>query len=182
MEVPVTRRLVVLLVSLSSLAACGPRVEVHGERSTIATFGRYSTYAWATGALAARSPREAEASLVDWRIRNAVDRGLTAKGYLRTEGGASLLVDYNVATEERDADTFLGYFRYRQMGGARDMGDAYVRGYQEGTLVLYLTDARTRELAYRASAAGVIDEAGDKGRLEDAVSRMLADLPAASAR
>ena len=178
-----TRRLVALLVSLASLAACGPRIEVHGERSTIATFGRYGTYAWATGALAARSPREAEASLVDWRLRNAVDRGLAAKGYARTEGAASLLVDYNVKTVERDADTFLGFFQYRQMGGAKEMGEAYVRGYQEGTLVLYLTDARTGELAYRASATGVIDESGsDKGRLEDAVARMLANLPAASAR
>ena len=178
-----TRRLVALLVSLAALPACGPRVEVHGERSTIATFGRYGTYAWATGATAARSPREAEASVFDWRLRNAVDRGLAAKGYVRTEGAASLLVDYNVATTERDADTFLGYFRYRQLGGAREVGDAYVRGYQEGTLVLYLLDARTGELAYRASATGLMgEEEADKKRLEDAVGRMFEDLPAAMAR
>jgi hypothetical protein len=52
-------------------------------------------------------------------------------------------------------------------------------GYEEGTLVLHLVDTRTRELAYRASATAVIEEGGDRRRLEEAIERMLADLPRA---
>jgi hypothetical protein len=158
---------------------CSPRVEVRAERSRIATFGRYRTYAWARGAAPARSGAEVEASLVDWRIRAAVDRQLAAKGYVRTEGEASLLVDYDVAVEERSADSFGGYFRYRRLGGAKDTSESYVRGYAEGTLVVRLVDSRTRELAYHASASAIVDEGGDKRRLEEAVERMFADLPRA---
>ena len=55
-----------------------------------------------------------------------------------------------------------------------------MQGYQEGTLVLLLVDSRTRELAYRASATGVVDEHGDPRRLEKAIVQMLADLPRAT--
>ena len=126
------QRFVLLFLSLAALPSCGARVDVHAERSTIATFGRYGTYAWSSAALPARSSGESEASVFDWRLRNAVDRGLAAKGYVRTQGDASLLVDYNVATRERETDTFLGYFRYRQLGGAKDLGEAYVRGLRGG--------------------------------------------------
>jgi hypothetical protein len=171
-----------LLACATVVVACGPRVAVHAERSTIATFGRYDTYAWSGAAAPARSVAETEASLVDWRIRNAVDRGLAAKGYVRTTGPASLLVNYDVKVRQQDAYSFREYFRYRQLGGPEGMGSSWVQGYEEGTLVLYLVDARTREPAYRASATAVIASGGDGKRLEDAVGRMLADLPAAMTR
>jgi hypothetical protein len=168
------------LALVAALTACGPRVDVHAERSRIATFPRYGTYAWAIPAAPARSAAETEGSLLDWRIRNAVDRALIAKGYVRTDGAASLLADYDVAVREEHAESFLGYFQYRHRGGTKDMGESAVAGYQEGTLVLHLVDARTRELAYRASATAVIEEGGDRRRLEEAVERMLADLPRAA--
>lgn len=135
----------VAVACLATLHACGPRLGVRAERSTIATFGRYDTYAWSSPPAPARSPQETAASIVDWRIRTAVDRGLAAKGYVRTEGAASLLVDTRV--------------------------DA------QGTLFLLLIDARTQRLAYRASAAGAVDESGDGRRVAEAIDRMLADLP-----
>jgi hypothetical protein len=160
-----------------ALAACGPHVDVRAERSRIATFPRYSTYTWGSPAAPARSSGETEASLLDWRIRNAVERALAAKGYERTDGAATLLVDYDVSTRERNTDSFREYFQYRRTGATQGMGESFVRGYGEGTLVLHLVDARTRELAYRASATGVIDESADRSRLEKAITRMMADLP-----
>ena len=164
---------------LAVLCGCGPRIDVRAERSTIATFGRYGTYAWATPAAPARSAAETEASLLDWRIRNAVDRALAAKGYTRTDGAASLLADYDVALRERNTESGQDNVRYRRQGGTKDMGESFVAGYEEGTLVLQLVDARTRVLAYRASASAVIEPNGDRGRLEKAIEQMLADLPAA---
>jgi hypothetical protein len=158
--------------------ACGPRVDVHGERSRIATFGRYATYAWATPAVPARSAGEQNAALLDWRIRDAVDRGLAAKGYVRREAAGSLLADYDVVTRPEDDASFRDYFRARRGGGDSRLAAA---GYPEGSLVLHLVDARTGEIAYRSSATSVIAADVDRGRLDDAVARMLGDLPAAMA-
>jgi hypothetical protein len=168
------------LLGLVALAACGPRVDVHAERSTIATFARYGTYAWATAAAPARFAGETDASILDWRVRDTVDGELAAKGYRRVVGAASLVIDYDVRTRARDAHTFTDFFNYRRTGGSDRVGAAYVEGYEEGTLVVQLVDARTGVLAYRASATGVIQEQPDPGRLEDAVRRMLADLPRAA--
>jgi len=165
-----TRAGSLLTCLLVVLAACSPRVEVQSERSRIATFSRYRTYVWVSSAVAARTTAEVEASLLDWRIRNSVDRALAAKGYVRTEGSASLLVDYDVVTRERNTDTFREFFRNR-------IEEPFAQGSTEGTLALQLVDARTHEMAYRASATGVIDEHVDRRRLEAAVDRMLADLP-----
>lgn len=170
-------RLALLAAGLGVVPACGPHMDVRAERSTIATFGRYATYAWALPAAPARSARETNAALVDWRIRNAVDRGLAAKGYVRTADAASLFVDYDVAAREQNTEAFQDYFRHRRQGGTKDMGEPFVAGYPPGTLVLQLVDARTRQLAYRASATGAVDEGGDRRRLDEAIERMLADLP-----
>jgi hypothetical protein len=163
-----------------ALQGCGPRVDVHAERSRIATFGRYRTYVWAASVVPARSPGEMDAALLDRRIRDSVDRRLAAKGYLRTEGTGTLLVDYDVRTRTGSSDSFSDYFRYRRLGGTNQAEQAWVGGYAEGTLVVQLTDTRTRELAYWASATTVIDEEVDRERLDEAVGRMFADLPPAS--
>lgn len=165
-----------LLVAAATLQACGPRVEVHAERSRIATFQRYGSYTWASPAAPARTPAEVEPALLDWRIHEAVDRALAAKGYDRTQRAASLLVDYDVVPRERDSESFRSYFRHRRLGHSADTGESFARGYEQGTLVLHLVDSRTRELAFRASATRVIEEGVDRGRVEKAVERMLADL------
>jgi len=99
---------------------------------------------------------------------------------VRTAEGPSLLVDYDVVTRQQDSDAFRAYFRDRRVGGTRGMGDSFAQGSEEGTLVLQLIDARTRELAFRASATNVIEETGDQRRLEDAIQGMLANLPEAA--
>jgi hypothetical protein len=170
-----------LVLGLTMLAACGPHITIHSERSTIATFGRYGTYAWAVPAAPARSPAETEPSLLDWRIRHTVDRILTRKGYTRMDGPASLLANYDVAVRERSPASFKEYFGYRYRGGTKDMSASIVDGYEEGTLVLHLVDTQTGVLAYRASASAIIEPDGDRERLEKAIERMLADLPEAMA-
>lgn len=152
---------------------------MHAERSKIATFGRYNTYAWRRQALPARSTGEADPALLDWRIRKAVDDRLAARGYARTEGEATLLADYDVKTRAADPESYREYFRYRREGGTRDLGQAALQGYEEGSLVFQMVDARTGELAYWASATAVIGEGGDRDRLEKAIARMLADMPRA---
>jgi len=157
--------------------ACGPRVDVHGERSKIATFGRYGTYAWATPATPAGSVAEQDASLLDWHIRNAVDRGLAARGYVRRDGSASLLAEYDVVTRPEDGASFRDYFDHRRGGDSR----LSAAGYPDGSLVLYLVDARTGEIAWQSSATSVVATKVDRRRLDDAIERMLADLPRAMA-
>ena len=149
---------------------------VHGERSRIATFPRYRTYTWASGVTPARTPSETTPALLDRRIHDGIDRGLAAKGYVRTEGSATLLVDYDVVTEASDSAGFHAFFAARQHAD-RAEGMPAAQGFQAGTLVMHLVDERTHEVAYRAWATHVVGEAVKLQQVDDAVQRMLADLP-----
>ncbi len=155
------------------ISGCAPRVG--GERSTIATFPRYRTYAWAGPAAPVLAPSESGAALLDWRIHTAIDRALAARGYERTSGTASLLVDYDVVAPAGSDPAFRAYFRGRH-SGAEDLGDM-VRGFRPGSLVVYLVDARTRELAYRAWSFDLIDDDASPRRVDGAVEHMFRTLP-----
>jgi hypothetical protein len=172
-----SRSFAVIAFTAATLVACGPPVTVRGERSRIATFPRYRTYAWASPATPAASPAETAASLLDWRIHEAVDRGLAAKGYVRTDGPATLLVDYDVVTRADDSTAFRDFFAAREQVANRALGVAFARGFPRGTLLVHLVDARTGELAYRAWATHLIHEGENPGRVDDAIRLMLADLP-----
>jgi Domain of unknown function (DUF4136) len=156
-------------------------VEVRGERSRIATFPRYRTYAWASPATPARSPAETSAALLDWRIHADVDRELAGKGYVRTDGAATLLVDYDVVTGADDSTAFRDFFAARELVTDRALGVAFARGFPPATLVVHLVDARTHELAYRAWATDLIHEGVKPGHVDDAIRRMLVDLPSVAA-
>ena len=95
-----------------------------------------------------------------------------------TSGAASLLVDYDVVVPSTGGAAFRTYFRDRR-SAAEDLGDMS-RGFPAGSLVVYLVDAQTRELAYRGGAFDVIADDASPARVDDAVARMLAAVPAVS--
>ena len=116
-------------------------------------------------------------ALLDWRIHADVDRELAAKGYVRTDGTATLLVDYGVVTRAEDSTAFRDFFAARQVGADRALGEGFARGFPPETLLVHLVDARTGELAYRAWATNLIREGVKAGEVDEAIRHMLANLP-----
>src|SRR5262245_17415783 len=108
---PPARARTALPLLLVALGACGPKVQVSAERSRIATFGRYETWAWSVPAAPARTASETNAALLDWRIRNTIERALAAKGYVRMDGHATLVADYYVTVPAGASAGFEQYFR-----------------------------------------------------------------------
>jgi len=173
---------VLLVLVLGALGCVGkPPIRVGAERNPSAEFGALRTYRWARPPLedspgAAQSPD----SRLDWRIRNAVDRALRAKGYVQETSGGSVgfLIDYDVVVEDRRAESFREVVAYHAVGGTRDTGEAFSRSYQHATLTLEASNPTTRALLWRAWASGMVDEQQPGRRIDEAVDRMLAQLPA----
>lgn len=167
------------IVGMLVLAGCGsPRVDT-GPPTT--EFAGYRTYDWVsvTTADTYANPADTGARL-DLRIRRAVEKSLGAKGYrLTTSGTPDFLVDYDVSLTQKTTDSFKDYLEYRALGGTRDMGETFMRGFREGTLTLGAYDARSRRLVWRASATATA-ERRDEARLDEAVSRMVEPLPRAA--
>src|SRR5512139_2878632 len=144
-----------LLLACLILAGCTPSPKIRAESNPNANFAAYRSFGWAP---ADTPPPAGERlnGLADWRIRNAVIAGLQGRGWSQVPAqdvpGPDVLVDYGVLVQDKYTDSFSGYAQYVNEGGRQGMADAFVGGYQQGTLVLHLYDARTRQLLWRASA------------------------------
>ena len=107
-----------------------------------ANFSQYKTYSW-------QGIKPAD-SLWDARIKNAVDAQLTAKGMTPVDNGGDIsIVAIKTTHTERTLQTFYdgfgGGWRWRGFAG---MGEATTteQDYKEGTLVVDLYDANSKQL------------------------------------
>lgn len=181
---PSLRALVSHVVLGLALAACASATRVRDTGTPAVDVSAYRTYAWATAApvIDADEERARDAAVLEVTIRAAVDRVLAAKGYRLAEGTTpDFLVDFGVRLEERTTDSFGEYIAYRDRGGHQGLGSAFVMGYEEGTLLLEVTDARSHARAWSGARTTVLDDGQDVSKLERAVGEILAGFPAAGA-
>jgi len=165
---------------LAALSGCNPQaaIRIQADHSPTVNWSTYRTYAWRSAALATgRAPRD-QREILDWRIRNQVETQLAAKGYVQTPSSRpDFLIDYRIEEKEKNTDSIGDYIRYRQSGGEAGPSEAYVFGYQEGSLILEIIDAQTQQLVWRASASAVVTSDQSDAKLKEAVQAMLQQFP-----
>ncbi len=136
---------------------------------------RYRTYRWWKPP-PERGLTERE-SLVDWYVRNAVDRELAARGWVPdVRGTPDFVVRYEVSLAEGSTSSFQDYLQYRSEGGSKDMGEAFM-GYEVGTLTVTLVDVESRRPAWRGRASAIVEQDARGKRIDPAVHEMFARLP-----
>jgi hypothetical protein len=171
------------VIALALLSACSS-YEIGHDYDVEADFDQYRTYRWmplapdstAQGAAAARTQN----TLLDKRIRGAVDESLAAKGFTPDEDDPDVLVVYHTGLKDRVDVTDWGYTYSGSYWGwaGRDV-DVY--NYTEGTLIVDLVDAGSKQLVWRGSATGVVradrsPEERDRV-MKDVVAKMFAKYP-----
>jgi hypothetical protein len=177
---------IAVLAGLALAAGCaiipagGSQIAVRTKAYPWVDLAAERTWAWA--ARPASLPRlgtDEQAQLVDWRVRQAVERGMASRGYVQaSDTTADLLVTYRIAVTDASTDTVSGYLEYRAQGGTGDMGDAFV-GYERGTLTIEMWERTSQRIAWRGAASAVVHEDGSGERVDAAVAKLLAELPAA---
>src|SRR5262245_26092118 len=140
-------------VGVLALGACASQLgmQIQAGQRPGTDFSRYADYAWKTAGVAAPQwPAKNDRAALDWQLRGLVDQQMARRGYeLVGNDGADLLVDYRIDTRQTATeDTFGSYARYRAEGGEGDLAEAWVQGYQEGTLVIEVSDGKSRQLIW----------------------------------
>ena len=140
-----------------------------------ANFSQYKTYSW-------QEIKPAN-SLWDARIQRALDAQLAAKGWTKLESGGDVAV-VAIATShtERTLQTFYdgmgGGWRWRGFGG---MGEATTteQDYKEGTLVVDMYDAKTKQLIWRGRSEDTVSNNAQKNEqnLDKGVAKMFKKFP-----
>ncbi|MGZ3481275.1 MAG: DUF4136 domain-containing protein [Myxococcaceae bacterium] len=170
-----------LLTSLLVLAACSS-VKVQTEYDRAANFKGYQTYAYI-----AQQPGPEEAPAVrDPRIREAVvrgvDAGLAAKGLKRTEPDQSpdlLVAVHGFATNRIDVQNYGYSYSTTPYGYYPGLStpSVEVRQYRDGTLIIDLIDATTKQMVWRGTATDTFNPGAEAKAIANAIDKTLAEYP-----
>jgi hypothetical protein len=145
-----------------------------------ANFPQYKTYSWQV--------IKPENSLWDARIKSAVDAQLTSKGWTQVDNGGDVtVVAIGTTHTERTLQTFYnGFGGGWRWQGFYGMGEATTteQDYKEGTLVVDLYDAKTKQLIWRGSAEDTLSdkEAKNEKNLDKGVAKMFKKFPPPAAK
>lgn len=166
-----------LLLLLPLLLAGCANYNVQTDQDPTVDFSRYHTYFW-------KHLPDSGNALMDRRIVAAIDAQLLAKGWRKTpESAAQTVLAASVATREaQQMMTYHDNWGPAWQGWGRRgpvMSTTRVLTYQEGTLVLDLYDARTKEAIWRGSAKHTVNQNPQKMTriIEDGVREIFAQFP-----
>ncbi len=167
------------LCTLFFLTTLGPAFAQHvtTDFDHQANFSQYKTYSW-------QSIQPAN-SLWDARIKNAVDAQLAAKGWTQVDSGGDVaIVAIKTTQTQRSLQTFYdgmgGGWGWRRFGGG-GFGEATTteQDYKEGTLVVDMYDAKTKQLIWRGSAEDTLSNKAAKNEknLDKGIAKMFKKFP-----
>jgi Domain of unknown function (DUF4136) len=147
-----------LVVAGASVVACAS-YDIRHDYDVDARFESYHTYAWipqaADSVRQTATTAQANNALLDRRVRNAVDAAMAAKGFTRDDTDPDVRVVYHTGLKDKIDVSDWGYTYSGTYWGwaGRDID---VSTYTEGTLIVDLVNAHTRQLVWRGSATGAI--------------------------
>lgn len=185
-------RLMAITAAGAALSGC-VSTNVRTDYDPTADFSRFHTYSW-VGGTDMTGTGLLDNNLIDKRVRSIVGKQLTAKGLTEVAAGAKadIAVRYWVGVKEKTEIDSVPSTRFGVgFGGFGGFGpywgghwglaynDVIVRDSQQGTLIVDLIDANTKELAWRAYLVQTVDRSNDKTvkRAEANVAAAFAQYP-----
>jgi hypothetical protein len=181
------RAIIAILVALPGLSGCAARVRSDFDREAV--FSYYRTFDWIAPPVRASEEelrRDPEGpfvrnSLLDKRIRTAVNSKLKTRGFQYEDGGESdIRLNYHVTFKDKlvGSGSDFGYAgRYRR--GAFSSGFHWsVRQYQEGTIIIDIVDRAKDQLVWRGWIVGRNRDGNyDEAEINRAVNQILMHFP-----
>jgi hypothetical protein len=172
-----------IAVAALLLAACSS-VQVSTDYDPGTDFSGLKNYAWLAQNVNASGDLRLDSTLLNERIRSAVEAQLAERGYKKVAAGqVDFLVAYHTAVERKiDIDTMYRGYGY----GPHDWGwgaghETVVYEYDEGTLLLDVLDPKAHRLLWRGSASAVVSEQSTPKKrtklINEAVAKLLDRFP-----
>ncbi len=149
------------LLLLVAAAGSGSSGEVEYDHQV--DFSKYKTWSWHEGVTHAMNP------VNDNRVREAIEKGLAARGLSRVDSNATLLVAYHASHTTEIALAPLGT-------AAPPTGLQYS---QKGSLVIEMLDAGSKKAVWRGQVARVMRYGPNEiaEQIKAAVDKLLEGFP-----
>lgn len=154
---------------LTALTACSS-IDFNHDWDRDAAFGNYHTYGWLQ-----RNQKQSYNTLIDKRIQAAVSEEMTARGLTLNAENPDILLTFHIGLQDKINVTDYGYrYSYDYWGWGNRSIDVYQ--YTEGTLVIDIVDANTKELVWRGSGTKTVDESSSPEKVEATINTAVAGI------
>lgn len=164
-----------LLVVALATAVFADRVSVDYDHSE--NFKQIKTYSW--------SKVKTANSLWDDRVKEAVDKELSAQGWTQVPSGGDVsLVAVEKTSVQQQYDTFYdGFGGFRRFGGGFGEETTTVDNYKVGTLVVSMFNTNSRQLIWRGTSSSDLSGNPEKNtkKLDKDVQKMFKHFPPTNA-
>ena len=166
---------VAVLVTLFAVSGCSG-IKVSTDHNQEFGFGGFKTYDWMAQKPDILRDPLIDTALLDRRIKEAVDKELSERGYLPADSNPDFFVSYHFGTESQVDVSSCGYHYPESPRCWGQEVETYT--YTRGTLILDIVEADDLELVWRGYATGAIhDIERMEETIREAVTKVLADFP-----
>jgi hypothetical protein len=174
---------ITVLACALTVGACGG-LKVSTDYDPEADFSGWQTYVWAERTDEGELDPRVYNSIVEGRVKVAVDRALQAKGYSEViTGDPDFLVAWHGAIDGKvSVNTVTTHYGYGWgWYGGYGATQTYVNEWDEGTLIIDFIDVRENKLVWRSSVTDSITERASpeeaQRALDNAVAKILGSFP-----
>jgi hypothetical protein len=175
-------RTLLAAAALAGLAACST-LQVQTEFAETTDFTRYRTWAWSPQpAGSGQDPRVRDPAVRALIVKTA-ERELASRGFRRVEptAGPDFLVDFfgwsQDRTDVKQSGSGLRGSGYTYDPGASAAAVTEVRTFRDGTLIIDVLDAATRQRIWRGTATDSVVAGTNPGAVESGVVKLLERYP-----
>lgn len=178
-------KMILALAGIALLAGCSSGYDIKYDYDMDSNFSAFHTYKWmertVTNANGSAAVAQQNNSLLEKRIHSAVDTQMAAKGFTLTEDNPDVFAIYYVGLKDKIDVTDWGYTYAGSYWGGGLGRNVDVYQYTEGTLIVDLVNASTKQLTWRGSATGVVEPGSPpekvEARLNDVAARIFQNYP-----
>jgi hypothetical protein len=163
---------------VAGLGGCSS-LSYHSDYDRQTDFSVYQSFTWIGGSYEPLEPGAGDSGFFEQLVRSAVEEELGGMGFtVRSQGEADMLIAYHASAKETIDSNPQDYgYAY----GRWAYSDVSVQAYREGTLIIDLIDAGTKELVWRGWATGTIQEnlssEERNKRVRDAIAKIMDQYP-----
>jgi hypothetical protein len=162
------------------MAGCSSGPSISYDYDSQASFDQYKSFGWLPQPVNQTSGDARQAmqsnTLLQSRIRNAVTEELKAKGLTVDVDAPDLYAVYHTGVQNKTDIQSWGYGYGPYWGGMGSTVDTV--NWEEGTIIIDLIDASTKQLVWRGTAVGAIDEGASPEKRDQAVKDVCAEIMA----
>lgn len=173
------KKLIALLPILLLLSSCSERLHVSSDYDKTIDFSAYKTFAWAREQeKPGRTNPMFDNELNRKRIKEAIEKELTALGMTRFDWAPHLLIDFHITIDDRVNYAVHDYYPF----GFRYWPeyDVTSQSYKKGALIIHLVDTKKEQLVWQGIGSKTLDELPPENveeRIQKAVKSILAQYP-----